>query len=135
LWRKIHCLLEYSRLFYSWHENLKIHWLFYKHVLNLLLHYINQNYLYNLENYEFIKSCVFFTSHEYVVGFTTFFWCVSLIELNAWKDDWLLSIGDLQEGKKNKKSDQKRKRFKEVINLWLSHEYLQIGCKFKWEKH
>jgi len=54
---------------------------------------------------------VFFTSHEGVVWVTTFFGCVSLIELNAWKDEWLVNIGDLQEGKKTRIGTQKRKRF------------------------
>jgi hypothetical protein len=77
---------------------------------------------------------VIFTSHECVVGVRTFFWCVSVIELNAWKDEWLVNIGDLQEGEnKNKKSDPKKTQFKEVMHLWAIYQYLQIGCKFKWE--
>jgi len=54
---------------------------------------------------------VFFTSHECVVCVTAFFWCVSLIELNAWKDEWLVNIGDLEKGKKKKgKSDKEKKK-------------------------
>jgi len=34
----------------------------------------------------------FFTSHEYVIKATTFFQCVSLIELNAHKDEWIVAI-------------------------------------------
>jgi len=36
---------------------------------------------------------------------------VSLIELNAWKDEWLVNIGDLEKGKKKKgKSDKEKKK-------------------------
>jgi hypothetical protein len=35
----------------------------------------------------------------YVVGVTIFLQCVSSIELNAWDDEWLVFIKDLQ-GKK-----------------------------------
>jgi len=59
---------------------------------------------------------VFFTSHEHVVGFTTFFWCVSLIQLNAWKDKWLVSIGDWQEGKKKQEEWPKKQK---GLKKWL----------------
>jgi hypothetical protein len=69
-------LLEYSGIFYSWHENLKIHWLFYKHVLKLSLYHINQEHCNNLENIMIIlnfKIYVFCTSHGYVVAVAIFF--------------------------------------------------------------
>jgi hypothetical protein len=43
--------------------------------------------------------------------FTTFFYCVLLFELNAWKDEWLVAIKNLQEGKR-KKYDVRTKRKK-----------------------
>jgi hypothetical protein len=43
-------------------------------MLKLHLYYINQMYLSNLEYImKSIKSCVHFTSHEYVVGLQLFF--------------------------------------------------------------
>jgi hypothetical protein len=39
----------------------------------------------------------------YVVGVTILWQCVSLIEWNAWDDEWLVFIKDLQEKKKVKK--------------------------------
>jgi hypothetical protein len=39
-----------------------------------------------------IKSCVHFTSHEYVLGVTTFSPCVSLIKLNAWENEWVTNV-------------------------------------------
>ncbi len=44
---------------------------------------------------------MFFTSHEYVVGVATFFWCVSLVALNACDDEWLVAIKNIQEKKKD----------------------------------
>jgi len=41
----------------------------------------------SLNVFDSIKSNVFFASHEYVVGVTIFFQCVSLIELNAWEEE------------------------------------------------
>jgi hypothetical protein len=62
-----------------------------------------------------LNHVVLSTSHEYV-GITTFFQCVSLIELNACKDDWLVDIEALQEGKnKAKKMTKKGKRKKKMI--------------------
>ncbi len=56
-----------------------------------------------------------FTSHEYVVV-TIFFQCVSLIELNSWKDETFVAIKALQKReKKNKGCNKKRKKRKEVI--------------------
>ncbi len=78
------------------------------------------------KHYESIKSCVFFTSHECVVGFTTFFWCVSLIELNAWKDEWLVSIGDLQEGKKKQEEWPKKEK---GLKKWLICGQFINTCK------
>jgi hypothetical protein len=49
-----------------------------------------------------LHRVVLSTSHEYV-GVTTFFQCVSLIELNACKDEWLVAIETLQEGKNKAK--------------------------------
>jgi len=40
----------------------------------------------------------------------------------------------MKERKKTRRVTKKRKRLKEVINLWVIRQYLQIGCKFKWEK-
>jgi hypothetical protein len=68
---------------------------------------------------------MFFTSHECVVGVITFFWCVSLVELNAWQDKWLLNIGDLQEGKKKKKWPKKEKGLKK----WLICGWFINTCK------
>jgi len=44
---------------------------------------------------------------EYV-EVTTFFQCVSLIDLNAWKDEWLIAIEVLQKGIKNNKDNKKK---------------------------
>jgi hypothetical protein len=67
--------------------------------LKFLLYYINKNYLSNLENtMNLFKSCVLSTSHEYVVRVTTIFQCLSLIELNAWEDEFFVVIEALQEG-------------------------------------
>ncbi len=64
-----------------------------------ILYYINKNYLSNLENImKLFKSCVLSTSHEYVVRVTTIFQCLSLIELNAWEDEFFVVIEALQEG-------------------------------------
>jgi hypothetical protein len=41
---------------------------------------------------------VFPTSHEYVVRVTTFSQHLSLIELNAWEDEFVVFIEGLQEG-------------------------------------
>ncbi len=63
------------------------------------MYYINKNYLSNLENImKLFKSCVLSTSHEYVVRVTTIFQCLSLIELNAWEDEFFVVIEALQEG-------------------------------------
>jgi len=51
-----------------------------------------KKYLNNLENIMNILNHVCFVSHEYVVWVTTFFQCVSLIELNARRDKWLVTI-------------------------------------------
>jgi hypothetical protein len=39
----------------------------------------------------------------YIVGVTIFLQHVSLIELNAWDDKWLVFIDDLQDEKKRNK--------------------------------
>jgi hypothetical protein len=44
---------------------------------------------------ESIKS-----SHEYVIGVKAFCQCVSIIELIAWEDEWLVTIKVLQKGKR-----------------------------------
>jgi len=75
--------LEYSWIFYSWHEKLKIYWLFYEHVLKLSLYHINNEYWSNLENIMiivYLKICVLCTSHEYVVAIAICFQLVSLID-------------------------------------------------------
>jgi len=46
---------------------------------------------------------------EYV-EVTTFFQCVSLIDLNAWKDEWLIAIEVLQKGIKNNKDNKKKRK-------------------------
>jgi len=62
-------------------------------MLKLHLYYISQMYLSNLKyTMKSIKSCVHFTSYEYVVGVTTFSPCVSLIKLNAWKNEWVINV-------------------------------------------
>jgi hypothetical protein len=72
-----------------------------------------------------------FTSHEYV-GFVTYSQCVSSIELNACKDEWVVAIEVLQEGKnKTKKATKKRKK-KKWFSLWAIHQDLKIGCKMGW---
>ncbi len=79
-------------------------------MLNLLLYYINQNKLSKFENInKYIKSCVLFTSHEYVVRVTLFQY-VSLTELNAWEDEWFIGIGALQEGRKKQRNWKKGKK-------------------------
>jgi hypothetical protein len=72
--------------------------------LTFVLHYskvLNQSWKYK----ESIKS-----SHEYVVGVKVFSQCVSMIELNAWEDDWLVTIKVLQEGKRRQRRWQKQGR-------------------------
>jgi hypothetical protein len=49
-----------------------------------------------------------FTSHEYV-GFVTYSQCVSSIELNACKDEWVVAIEVLQEKKKKQNKATKNK--------------------------
>jgi hypothetical protein len=41
-----------------------------------------------------------------------FSWCVLLIELNAWENEWLVGIQALQEGKKTKKLTKKKSDLK-----------------------
>ncbi len=53
-----------------------------------------------------------FTSHEYVVV-TIFFQCVSLIELNSWKDETFVAIKALQKREKKKTKDVTKKGKKE----------------------
>ncbi len=48
---------------------------------------INKMYLNNLENIMNPLNHVYFPHHEYVVGVATLSKCVSLLELNAWKDE------------------------------------------------
>ncbi len=67
------------------------------------------------------------TSHEYVVKVVNLSQCVLFIELNAWKGEWLIIIESLiTKKKKNKEGGGKK-----WSNLWLIHQYLQIGCKLK----
>jgi hypothetical protein len=49
-----------------------------------------------------LHHVVLSTSHEYV-GVIIFFQCVSLIEVNACKDEWLVPIKTLLEGKNKAK--------------------------------
>jgi hypothetical protein len=57
------------------------------------IYYINQMYLSNLKYVmKSIKSCVHFTSHEYVVRVRFFSPCVSLIKLNAWENKWITNV-------------------------------------------
>jgi len=65
--------------------------------------------------------CIF-TSYEYV-GITSFSQCVSLIELNAWKDEWLFAIEALQEGKK---------KAKKWFSFWAIRQCSPIGCTMRW---
>jgi len=75
---------------------------------------------------------VFFTSHEYV-AITIFFQCVSLIELNSWKDEIFVAIKALQKGEKKAKDVTKKgKNKKKWLSLWAIHECSQIGCKMRW---
>jgi len=55
----------------------------------------------------------------YIVGVTIFLQHVSLIELNAWDDKWLVFIEDLQE--KKKKMKKKGIRKKKWFSLWVSN--------------
>ncbi len=65
--------------------------------------------------YEYVKSYMLSTSHEYVVGVTIFFQYVSLIELNAWKDKWFVVIKKLYKGKRKAKKVKKGEGKKEMI--------------------
>jgi len=78
--------------------------------------------------YESSTSCVLFTSHEYVVNVIFFFWCVLLIELNEWEDEWFVGIQALQEGKILMKLEEED--FKKWCSLWANHQDLQIGCNW-----
>ncbi len=63
-----------------------------------------------MKYYEAIKSCVFFASHENVVGLIIFCWSMLLMKLNSCEDEWLVGMGALQEEKKiATKATQKRK--------------------------
>ncbi len=64
------------------------------------LYYINYRNLENIMN--LLHHVVLSTSHEYV-GVIIFFQCVSLIEVNACKDEWLVPIKTLLEGKNKAK--------------------------------
>ncbi len=112
---------------YFKHENFKIHWLFYKHVLNLSLHYINKKYLNNLENIMNILNHMCFLHLMNVLCGLRLFFYVSLIELNAWKDEWLLNIGDLQEGKKKKQEEWPKKE--KGLKRWLICGRFTNTCK------
>ncbi len=69
------------------------------------------------------------TFQEYV-EVTTFFQCVSLTKLNAWKDEWFIAIEVLQKGiKKQKKITKKGKNdivCGQNINVW------KLGAKWDW---
>ncbi len=79
----------------------------------LPLKYIHQKYLSNLEKYcEFIKSCVFSTSHGYVVRIATFFQCVKCIGI------WITFLMEaLQERNKKTKRASKKEKEKKWSNL------------------
>jgi hypothetical protein len=66
----------------------------------------------SLQLMKIVRTIVCSILHEYV-GVIIFFQCVSLIELNAWENQWLVNIEALQKGKK--------------MNLVDS----RIGCKMK----
>ncbi len=69
-----------------------------------------------------------FRSYEYLVGTTTFFQCVLLIKLNAWKDEWLVVIEPLEKDKmKPKKVEKEEEEEKNDSNLWTIHNVFQIG--------
>jgi hypothetical protein len=51
-----------------------------------------------------------------------FCWCVLLIELNAWEDEWLVGIQALQEGKKLMKKEEFF--LKKWSSLWANNQYL-----------
>jgi hypothetical protein len=62
-----------------------------------------------------------------------FFQCVSLLELNAWEDDWFVAIDVLQKEKqKNKKGDKTKDEEKEVMQFVVNTPMLaKVGCKLK----
>jgi hypothetical protein len=67
----------------------------------------------SLKYFEYIKSNVFSTSHEYIVGLTICFQCASLIELNAWEEEWFVDKWVLQEAKReSKKANINKTSFK-----------------------
>jgi hypothetical protein len=49
---------------------------------------------------------VLLTSHEYVVNVVNLSHCVLFIELNAWKDEWLVIIESLITKKKKKQNKE-----------------------------
>jgi hypothetical protein len=50
-----------------------------------------------------------------------FFQCVSLSELNPWKDEWLICIEALQQGKKKLAKKVAKKRKKQWSSLLIIH--------------
>ncbi len=66
------------------------------------------------------------TSHEYVVGVTTFSQCVSLIRLNVWDDEWLVAIEALQEGE-NENKDLARKKEEEKKSDLVCEQYINAS--------
>jgi hypothetical protein len=70
---------------------------------------------------------VLLTSHEYVVNVVNWSQCVLFIELNEWEDEWLVIIESLITKKKENKEGEE----KIWSNLWLIHQYLQIGRKLR----
>jgi len=74
-------------------------------VLNLPLYYNNQ-IKQSWKYHKSIKSCVFSTYlHQYVVRVATFSQCLSLIELNAQENEWLIAIKDLLNEKITRKKN------------------------------
>ncbi len=60
--------------------------------------------------------------------FTTFFYCVLLFELNAWKDEWLVAIKTLQEGKR-KRNDVRKKKKSDLVCEQYTNAY-KLGANW-----
>lgn len=52
--------------------------------------------------------CVFLHPTKHVVKATTLFQCALLIEVNAYENEWFVTIEDLQEGKRKGKKATKK---------------------------
>ncbi len=93
-------------------------------MLNLPLYYNNQIFKQSWKYHKSIKSCVLFISlHQYVVMVATFSQCLSLIQLNAQENEWLIAIKNLL---KEKIARKKNLMIQFVVNIPMLINWVQI---------